>query len=99
MSILIVKHLELFPERAEFIKNLLSTEREQVSDLQVRMISDRFQSDGTLRAAILDLQERLLRLKHKPLLVAFPALKKLIDHLLKDIVKPIDHLLSQDREG
>ncbi|SMF11973.1 polyprenyl synthetase family protein [Pseudobacteriovorax antillogorgiicola] len=94
ISILIVYQLMLFPDRLKDTKQLLHTDRDQVSEEQVLAVRDQFISDGTLDAAIEDVQERMVHIAAHPLLEGYPGLRKLVTRLITDIVRPIEHLLT-----
>ena len=93
VSLLVVHHLSQNPDALESMRTLLHTPRKEVAQGSVFWARQLFLDNGTLDRALGDITERIITILAWSRLDKDPALRKLIQGLITDIIRPIEHLL------
>ena len=92
-SILVLRHLEIFPDERDHLWQILSKPRMQTTKEDVAILSDRFREGGALDAALNDIKKYRDRLSHASIVNRYPVIKRILHILIARILKPIEFLL------
>ena len=97
VSLLVVEHLQLYPEEQSEFVQLLESETSLEHDVVARYIKA-FADRGALELALQEVSLLEHHLCTAPILDAYPNQKRLVTNLLDKIMDPIQHLFHRPAE-
>lgn len=89
VSALVVEHLRLYPDEAEWLIDILSTPREETSDEVVDEVIRRFRDGGALEEVLDRIYQLASETYQSPTLRAEPALRMVAIQTLEKVLSPV----------
>jgi geranylgeranyl pyrophosphate synthase len=94
ISALVVHYLSNAPaEKAEWLRNLLDAPREEVTIDDIDRVAEEFRAEGSLDAALEEIETRRRRALDDPAFDDAPELRNLMGGIADLFLKPIDHVI------
>ena len=92
-SLLVLRHLELFPQDTSYVWDILSKPRIDTTQEEVMDLIHRFKEGGALERALNDIRMSRSRLFAPSVLNRYPILERILHTLVDKILSPISSLL------
>ncbi|MFB6373632.1 MAG: polyprenyl synthetase family protein, partial [Bradymonadaceae bacterium] len=100
ISALVVHYLEHAPNaRGNWLRDLLRADREATSLEEIEEVAGAFRRQGSLAAALAEIDRRRQRVATMSALDDYPTLTELLDGLAAWFVSPIDHVSADTDEA